>query len=74
MVEGTCLENRRAGNGTEGSNPSLSARRGALKHLLGRFSSCEVKGFGSQVRWSTAEMGEVRYPSSRTEKINQLAH
>ena len=25
MVEGTCLENKRAGNGTEGSNPSLSA-------------------------------------------------
>ena len=27
MVEGNGLENRRAGNGTEGSNPSLSARR-----------------------------------------------
>ena len=26
MVEGNGLENRRAGNGTEGSNPSLSAR------------------------------------------------
>ena len=25
VVEGTCLENRRAGNRTEGSNPSLSA-------------------------------------------------
>ncbi len=25
MVEGNGLENRRAGNGTEGSNPSLSA-------------------------------------------------
>ena len=25
MVEGTGLENRRAGNSTEGSNPSLSA-------------------------------------------------
>ena len=25
MVEGTSLENWRAGNGTEGSNPSLSA-------------------------------------------------
>ncbi len=43
MVEGTCLENRRAGNGTEGSNPSLSARRGALRLLSGRFSSCEAK-------------------------------
>ena len=27
MVEGTGLENRRASNGTEGSNPSLSARK-----------------------------------------------
>jgi hypothetical protein len=27
VVEGTCLENSRTGNGTEGSNPSLSARR-----------------------------------------------
>ena len=27
MVEGTGLENRHAGNGIEGSNPSLSARR-----------------------------------------------
>ena len=26
MVEGTCLENKRAGNGTVGSNPTLSAR------------------------------------------------
>ena len=26
MVEGTGLENRRASNGTEGSNPSLSAK------------------------------------------------
>ena len=26
MVEGNGLENRRAGNGTEGSNPSPSAR------------------------------------------------
>jgi hypothetical protein len=26
VVEGNGLENRRAGNGTEGSNPSLSAR------------------------------------------------
>ena len=25
MVEGTCLENMRAGNGTVGSNPTLSA-------------------------------------------------
>ena len=31
MVDGTCLENRRTGNGTVGSNPTLSAillRRG----------------------------------------------
>ena len=27
MVEGTGLENRRASNSTEGSNPSLSARK-----------------------------------------------
>ena len=27
MVEGNGLENRRAGNGTEGSNPSLSAKK-----------------------------------------------
>ena len=27
MVEGSGLENRRAGNGTVGSNPTLSARR-----------------------------------------------
>ncbi len=27
MVEGTGLENRRASNGTEGSNPSLSAMK-----------------------------------------------
>ncbi len=30
MVEGNGLENRRAGNGTEGSNPSLSARSRSL--------------------------------------------
>ena len=36
MVEGNGLENRRAGNGTEGSNPSLSAtmRIHAPKWLL----------------------------------------
>ena len=27
MVEGNGLENRRAGNGTVGSNPTLSAKR-----------------------------------------------
>ena len=27
VVEGNGLENRRAGNGTEGSNPSLSAKK-----------------------------------------------
>ena len=27
MVDGTGLENQRAGNGTEGSNPSLSAKK-----------------------------------------------
>ena len=27
MVEGNGLENRRASNGTEGSNPSLSAKK-----------------------------------------------
>ena len=26
VVEGTCLENKRAGNGTVGSNPTLSAK------------------------------------------------
>ena len=29
MVEGNGLENRRASNGTEGSNPSLSAKKKA---------------------------------------------
>ena len=28
MVEGTCLESKRTGNRTEGSNPSLSAVNG----------------------------------------------
>ena len=37
MVEGTCLENKRAGNGTEGSNPSLSARSMKLRKV-GAFS------------------------------------
>ena len=57
----------------EGSNPSLSARRGALKHLLGRFSFCEVKGFGSQVRCSKAEKHEVRYPSLSATSTRTIA-
>ena len=43
MVEGTGLENRRASNGTEGSNPSLSARRKVVRRMSGHFSSCEDK-------------------------------
>ena len=35
VVEGNGLENRRAGNGTEGSNPSLSARSRSLP-LVGK--------------------------------------
>ncbi len=34
MVEGNGLENRRASNGTEGSNPSLSAIE--MPRLIGR--------------------------------------
>ncbi len=34
MVEGTGLENRRAGNSTEGSNPSLSAKKLYKNNLL----------------------------------------
>ena len=30
MVEGTCLENKRASNGTVGSNPTLSANFSCL--------------------------------------------
>ena len=40
VVEGNGLENRRAGNGTEGSNPSLSARnycKNALRGVFGWF-------------------------------------
>ena len=33
MVEGNGLENRRAGNRTEGSNPSLSAKKKRQEHL-----------------------------------------
>jgi hypothetical protein len=33
VVEGNGLENRRAGNGTEGSNPSLSARNKLFSEL-----------------------------------------
>ena len=31
MVEGNGLENRRASNGTEGSNPSLSAKQKGVR-------------------------------------------
>ena len=39
MVEGNGLENRRAGNGTVGSNPTLSARREGARHKPGFFST-----------------------------------
>ncbi len=35
MVEGSSLENCRTGNGTEGSNPSLSARSKTLTRRVG---------------------------------------
>ena len=37
MVEGNGLENRRAGNGTEGSNPSLSAKIKEVSYALTSF-------------------------------------
>lgn len=44
MVEGAALEKQCAGNRTEGSNPSSSARRGSLKQSLG-VSLLEEIGF-----------------------------
>ena len=42
MVDSSGLENRQAGNGLEGSNPSLSARRKMLTSLSsGHFASCK---------------------------------
>ena len=50
VVEGTGLENRRASNGTEGSNPSLSARREVVRHLSDHFS------FGLLIRVSAVHL------------------
>ena len=43
MVEGTGLENRHAGNGIEGSNPSLSARREVVMVLTMAISLLDEK-------------------------------
>ncbi len=58
MVEGTGLENRRASNGTEGSNPSLSARREVVRHSPGHFSSIDEKDSNNTVR-SQASLAEA---------------
>ena len=81
VVEGTGLENRRASNGTEGSNPSLSAIK-RIEHLLNSFyveaktrargalQSSAYRGFGgmSERKESTAGF----FFSKRTEERSDI--
>ncbi len=50
MVEGNGLENRRASNGTEGSNPSLSARRRPGKTFVCRVFFLKKRDLNPLVR------------------------
>ena len=51
MVEGNGLENRRAGNGTVGSNPTLSAiRLVSLAHGHGDFGALRVEWRNDQIQ------------------------
>jgi hypothetical protein len=54
VVELAVLERLCAGNRTEGSNPSPSARSEAARQLSGRFSSCRSERFEPRVRRSEA--------------------
>ena len=56
MVEGAALEKRCAGNGTEGSNPSLSARRRASLPSAGSFFSLKKKEHPGSVEQGHAQM------------------
>lgn len=79
MVEGNGLENRRAGNGTEGSNPSLSAKQHKARtcHGCGLFSFpsfLPLKNWRAVRHWMHTKTGRDRLAHHAVVQNRLFAH